>query len=265
MRRITPERIDPRVSVANLIGVKAGMFWGPRKIPDLELVLLLSGRLAHLRGGVEVKVEAGQVLLIMPGVEHRLEVLDSGRRTVMACIHFEPLSGEPYAGGRYSLEPEPMEVTDTFDDYIVRDHFTRCAGLFSGHSRYRDELLSATFRALWLYMCELWAGGSRQGISPRMNLLISGIRRNLARKFSRDALARELGVTPQYLNAIFRREVGLTPTDFINRERVYRASSLISSEGLSVKEAAARVGYRDQFYFSRVFKKVMKYPPSRSL
>jgi AraC-like DNA-binding protein len=40
------------------------------------------------------------------------------------------------------------------------------------------------------------------------------------------------------------------------------AHRLLTDEGLSVKETAARVGFDDAFYFSRVFKKVMGIPPS---
>jgi len=43
---------------------------------------------------------------------------------------------------------------------------------------------------------------------------------------------------------------------------VYRAYQLIQHEGLSVKEAAPRVGFCDQFYFSKVFKRIMGVSPS---
>jgi two-component system response regulator YesN len=97
-----------------------------------------------------------------------------------------------------------------------------------------------------------------------MRRILSFIRRNLTNDLSRSVLAHEMGVTPQYMNPLFRKELGMTPSELVNRERVHFASRLMAAEGLSVKEAAARAGYNDQFYFSRVFKRIMNYPPSRS-
>jgi AraC-like DNA-binding protein len=265
MMLLSPEKITPVVGSAQIVDAAVGSVWGPRVIEDPELVLLVSGELRHSRGGESVRVRAGQVLLIEPGVEHRLEVVDVGVRTVMPCIHFEPIKGLRYSHGTCRLDPHPAEVTDTAGDYIVRDLFTRCAKVFEGYSRYRDAMLSAVFSELWVRLAEIWAGGAEERAGARLRAMLSYVRRNIAEEMSRSVVAAEFGVTPQHVNALFKKELGVTPSEFINRERVHRSSRLMAEEGLSVKEAAARVGFNDQFYFSRVFKRIMKFPPSRSM
>ncbi len=264
MIRIGLTEITPEVRLANMFDAGKVGGWGPRKIADPELVLVVSGELRQRRGGEEVAVRAGEVLLILPGVEHVLSVRSPERRTVISCIHFEPVAGSPFRDGAYALDPQLGEVTSTDGDYMVRDLFTKLASVFEGHSRYRDYLMSAMFRELWIRLAEFSQGGARTSVGPRMNSILSFIRRNLSSDLSRARLASELDVTPQYVNALFRKELGMTPSECVNRERVYRGSRLIVGEGLSVKEAAAAVGFKDQFYFSRDFKRVMKYPPSRS-
>ena len=69
-------------------------------------------------------------------------------------------------------------------------------------------------------------------------------------------------VTPAYVNMIFKRELGTTPSALINRERMIVAHHLIRNQGLLVQEAAHRVGFEDPFYFSRVFTRIMGIQPS---
>jgi AraC-like DNA-binding protein len=69
-------------------------------------------------------------------------------------------------------------------------------------------------------------------------------------------------ITPEHVNALFRKELGVTPTQFLHRERIFRAYRYIRDQGVSVKEAAAQVGFDDPFYFSRVFKRIFKHAPS---
>jgi methylphosphotriester-DNA--protein-cysteine methyltransferase len=58
------------------------------------------------------------------------------------------------------------------------------------------------------------------------------------------------------------KELGVTPTQFLHRERMFRAYRYIRDQWISVKEAAAQVGFDDPFYFSRVFKRIFKRAPS---
>ena len=54
---------------------------------------------------------------------------------------------------------------------------------------------------------------------------------------------------------IFKAGVGLTPTEYINRLRINQAKELLSNTDMSVCEIAEAVGFADQNYFGRVFKK----------
>jgi len=94
--------------------------------------------------------------------------------------------------------------------------------------------------------------------------MVEWLRARLAEPVSRRDLAGAFFLTPEHVNALFRKELGISPTQFLHRERVLLAHRLMQSEGLSAKEAAARAGFCDQFYFSKVFRKMMGVPPSRA-
>lgn len=74
-----------------------------------------------------------------------------------------------------------------------------------------------------------------------------------SRAFTREEMAASLSVTPGYLTQHFRRELGITPWEYLTRVRIERAKALLSAGRLSITEIAGEVGYNDAAYFSRVF------------
>ena len=51
----------------------------------------------------------------------------------------------------------------------------------------------------------------------------------------------------------FKEEVGLTPVQFLEQQRMARARQLLELTGHGVAEIAAMVGYENAFYFTRRF------------
>jgi AraC-like DNA-binding protein len=52
----------------------------------------------------------------------------------------------------------------------------------------------------------------------------------------------------------FTRELGLSPKAFVSRALVRKASLLLGGPGMTVKEAAGRLNFSSEYYFSRFFK-----------
>lgn len=74
-------------------------------------------------------------------------------------------------------------------------------------------------------------------------------------------LARIHGLSPTNFAASFRKRTGLTPVEYWTRLRIEKAKSeLVSSQRLS--EVAQKVGYQDELYFSRMFKKIVGVAPT---
>lgn len=74
-------------------------------------------------------------------------------------------------------------------------------------------------------------------------------------------LAALVGQSPEHFHRSFRSLTGATPFCYLLRLRMTRARRLLHG-GLSVKEAAAQCGYEDPLYFSRVFSRHFRQPPS---
>jgi len=63
-------------------------------------------------------------------------------------------------------------------------------------------------------------------------------------------------VSEDYLSRIFSRELGISPWDYLIRYRVWQAGRLLVGTGDTIGAIAARTGFSDQAYFSRVFRKI---------
>jgi AraC-like DNA-binding protein len=76
-------------------------------------------------------------------------------------------------------------------------------------------------------------------------------------------LAAEAGVSRSSLSALFRRLVGVSPMAYLARWRLHLAARILRDEGLSIREAADRVGYEADAAFSRAFKRQFGVAPGR--
>jgi AraC-like DNA-binding protein len=77
-----------------------------------------------------------------------------------------------------------------------------------------------------------------------------------------EQVARALGVSRATLFRRFRKRYGLAPKEYLDRVRLEHARELLTQGGCTVREAAARCGYRDAAYFARACRKRFGHPPS---
>lgn len=263
MKLIKPTDIEPAVQIANYFQLQSLESWGPRTIPDWELILIVAGQFAYETAAGTLLIDSGHVLAIPPEHLHTFRCVNPASQAIISCIHSELIHPGRWAKGDYRLNPEPRTVTRVENDWALHSLFKQCNDVFVGYSRYRSATLQSLVRAIWLRLIEYWQGGYGQMLSPRMEKMLTYLRAHLGDPISRTNLAEEFALTPQHVNALFKKEMGISPTQFIHRERVMLAYRFILDEGLSVKEAAARVGFDDPFYFSRIFKKIMNFSPGR--
>ena len=101
--------------------------------------------------------------------------------------------------------------------------------------------------------------------APEDDALLGPVIQYLRRNFNADVSVADaaslVGLSPNYLSALFHKKTGGTISDFLARLRVEEAGRLIR-EGASVTEAAAAVGYADARHFARKFKAVTGSLPS---
>ena len=89
------------------------------------------------------------------------------------------------------------------------------------------------------------------------------IQRNFSDNIDITDIAAQVGLSRSHLYRIFIKHLSLSPNEYLTQYRINQACVLLRTSGLSVGEIASSVGFDDQLYFSRVFKKVKGVPPSQ--
>lgn len=75
-------------------------------------------------------------------------------------------------------------------------------------------------------------------------------------------IAGKIGISPAYLSSLFSQQVGITLIDYLNEVRIDHACVYLEQNFFKTYEIAYKVGFRDEKYFSKVFRKVMGMSPS---
>ncbi|HHY09313.1 MAG TPA: helix-turn-helix transcriptional regulator [Firmicutes bacterium] len=74
--------------------------------------------------------------------------------------------------------------------------------------------------------------------------------------------AESLGLNKSYLSTLFREQTGRTFTDYVHDVRIAESKKLLEGTSLSILDIALQVGFANQNYFSRIFKKLTGITPS---
>ncbi len=78
---------------------------------------------------------------------------------------------------------------------------------------------------------------------------------NLHRDISRDEAAEVAHLSPAHFSRIFKKEMKESFTDMLNRMRIDRAAELLARTDRSLCVVALDCGFKDQSYFTKVFRK----------
>lgn len=100
-------------------------------------------------------------------------------------------------------------------------------------------------------------------INPAFAELVEYVSVNFRDKFTLEQLSRKFGLSAGYICNLFAKHYNTTLTCFVTEQRMKMALNLMQERKLSLKSIAAECGYKDYFYFNRVFKGYYGTAPSK--
>lgn len=145
------------------------------------------------------------------------------------------------------------------------EYIDRCLENCRSHmngSRNVEELclgLSKTVRSL---MEEMFAP-DRTRHSDLIHHTIQYLYSNYAKKLTLDEVAHAVHISPTYLSRVFKREVGASMVDYLNRIRIEKSKELLADGSLRLIEVALQCGFESQSYFNRMFRQSCDMTPSQ--
>ncbi len=143
-------------------------------------------------------------------------------------------------------------------------------GLCQKHSQLISEILSKKLPAeshdparricqKFVYIMEEVTGESR----PRQVKAIQRfVEKNLTGKLTLGSVGKKFGLKEKALDALVRTHCGMGFTDYVTSIRISEAKRLLRSGDLGIGQVARRAGFRDQSYFTKVFKGLLGLTPT---
>lgn len=100
-------------------------------------------------------------------------------------------------------------------------------------------------------------------LSPqdRVEQSIRYMKNHITEKLSIEMIANHVGLSVSQFSLLFKQKTSRTPLDYLTYLRIQQASNLLDFSSLRINEVASQVGYKDPFYFSRIFSKIMGKSP----
>lgn len=98
-------------------------------------------------------------------------------------------------------------------------------------------------------------------VHPVIRTVMNYIREKYAEDISLEMAAANADVSSGYLSRLFRQELNTTFVAYLTSVRMRKAKQMLRNPKYKVADIAAEVGYQDEKYFCRVFKKQVGYAP----
>ena len=84
---------------------------------------------------------------------------------------------------------------------------------------------------------------------------------HIDQELSRQYIADYIGLSPDYIVKLFKKETGCSISDYILKERINLAKELLSMTDTTISNVALAVGFSNFSYFSTLFKKEVSMTP----
>ena len=118
-----------------------------------------------------------------------------------------------------------------------------------------EQLAMNLLERLLIRCYEASSQNAYPAIDHRVHEACQILSESLSAEISVEALAEQVFLSPSRLAHLFREQVGVSIVRWREDQRIMRAKLLLQTTPLSVSTIGQQVGYDDQLYFSRVFRK----------
>lgn len=226
---------------------------------DYQILYVNKGKLFYYIDNVEYCCEENSILIYRPFepqfYEYRLE-----DNSDICWIHFSGNNVDEIlkqldllSKNSYTLQT-PQFYSKQFDKIIFelqqkQINFSRIANALF------QEMLS-------LFSRDVFQSNSIQNkLSPEVSATIEHFNKHYSEHFNIAQFADSLNISTSWLSRKFKIQLGTSPHKYLNELRINKAKIMMRSN-LSIREIAKNVGFDDQLYFSRIFRKHTGLSPS---
>lgn len=249
----------------------------PLVFDDLVIINMISGRkVMHVEGKSSFDYGPGETLILAEHCKMEIDFPEAKFEKPTQCTalavgesiidevleYLNEFSPKSLGDLEWKLNLDVFHLSNSPDLVHLTDKlFTVCLG----DSIHKDALAGLILKELLIHIMQIQGlmmlEGSKERNKTPSDYIKEYIKQNITEKLTVDHLAKEIHMSTTTFFRYFKREFGITPVDYIIRERLKQAKDLLR-QGKSIKETCYASGFTDVSYFARVFKKKEGVTPS---
>lgn len=165
---------------------------------------------------------------------------------------------------------DEIQVVDFFGrDEVAASLFTALAGMLDERVPGSSPRVAAIRSLMVSHLLEKYTDAASERPDYQGGLPIGKLRRlehhvaeNMEEELSLDTLAALVDLSPYHFSRVFKQTTGMTPLQYVTRERIARAQQLIRETSRSLIEIAMEVGYTSPSHFAQVFRRQVGVTPT---
>lgn len=186
------------------------------------------------------------------------------------CSRLEPHVRHPWKKKYFLLSGSlPVVLLHQFG-FSKQFHFPGGAALSCGtfdillklyNEGHADMHITAAEQLLKLLWHLRYSREDTAAASSAVRLAIRNIDLHYEERLDLDAVAAEAGISRSHLQALFKKEVGISPYEYHLNRKFEKAKELLIQSTFSIESIAQRLAFRNRFHFSSEFKRRTGVPP----
>jgi AraC family transcriptional regulator len=154
------------------------------------------------------------------------------------------------------------------NDMAVNQIIARMIFLFTENHPSKDIFADFMLKELIIRLMQTEArhlildAADKQKQDSRLAFVVNFIREHLHDPLSIDLLSKKACMSQTHFFRSFKNELGISPVDFINAERIKMAKTLLRNPAKSINDACYACGFNNISYFNKIFKRATGLTPS---
>jgi len=249
----------------------------PLTFNDFVITSMLRGKkVMHLFDKQGFDYTPGQTVIVPPAVTMKIDFPEATDLNPTQCIALAIDNEQIQKTISYLNEFFPKEDRNSkwflnYDEYHFYNNeeiaylINKVIRICSEKSKEKDVLADLTLKELLVRIMQSQNLKTvNDEIATNHNPLayvIGYIKANLNEKISIDSLSNKACMSKATFYRLFKRELGISPNDYILAEKMNRAKELLSRPGNKIAAISYELGFSDSNYFIRAFKKIVGITP----
>ncbi len=222
----------------------------PAPIDFYHLFLVLEGSFTYIVEGKEIVLEENDALLLVPGTIRERHF----NPNYAHYVHFNymPTKGNEVQSNILFKNGVNQTIRRLLDSYPYNNHLK--ANQLSSASFEIEKNKLVLQNILNCVIIELFDSLKYKTQNAHVLKAINYINDNITAPLTLTHVSDALHISREYTARIFKQEMGLTVSEFINQQKLNLAKNMLTNNALTVQDVAYKVGYENYCYFSKLFK-----------